>query len=351
MTQESNQAFPASAASWTIVVAFALVYLSWGTTYFAIRQGVHVYHLPPALFGGVRVCLAGLVLLLYLRLRGEPVRLSGRGLRTAALGGVLLFVGGNGFITVALNMVPSGVTAVLVATTPLWIALLETVWPAGERLTVRGWSGLLVGLIGVLVLLAPKLQQPDDFFQNGGPFLVLASALSWSLGSLVVRYGKRGGSHLTTAAYQMVLGGGGLALVGLILGEATQLTSDRFTFGAWLSFFYLLVVGSLVGFVAFNWLLGQVSAAMVGTYAYVNPVVAIVVGFVLGHEEITGWILGGMIIILAGVALVRGGGRQRARSAPPGDAARAESNGQPLPAAANLGLRKSQSPAKNVQSL
>src|SRR5262249_1451748 len=144
-----------SPARWNIILAFALVYLSWGTTYFAIRAGVHTYRLPPALFGGARVCLAGLLLLCYLRLPVERLRLARRGFYSALLAGVLMFVGGNGFITFALDRVPSGVAAVLVATTPLWIALLETLWPGGERLGALGWLGLFAGLGGVLFLYAP----------------------------------------------------------------------------------------------------------------------------------------------------------------------------------------------------
>jgi drug/metabolite transporter (DMT)-like permease len=305
-----------SPARWTIVLAFALVYLSWGTTYYVIRAGVHTYHLPPALFGGARVCLAGLLLLGYLRWRVEPLRLPAREFRTVVLAGMLMFVGGNGFITFALDRVPSGVAAVLVATTPLWIALLEALWPRGERLALRGWLGLVAGLGGVLFLYLPKLKQPEDFFQDLSPLLVLASAASWSLGSVLLRYRRGGSSHLTVAAYQMVFGGGGLTLVGLAIGEVRELTPDRLTLGGIATFVYLLIVGSLVGFVAFNYLLGHVSAARVGTYAYVNPLIAILVGWQLGGEHLTGWILGGMVVILVGVALVRGGGQKTRRLAP-----------------------------------
>jgi drug/metabolite transporter (DMT)-like permease len=292
-----------------MVLAFTLVYLSWGTTYYAIHQGVHEYRLPPALFGGVRVCLAGCLVLGFLRWRGVPVTLPAADFRTAVMAGFLLFVGGNGFINVALDLMPSGETAVLVATTPLWVGFLEVCWPKGERLNARGWLGLIAGLGGVLLVLAPKVETPVHFVQNIGPLLVLASAFSWSLGSLVLRHRRRTGSHLAAAAYQMVVGGGALTMIGLAMGEAQQLTPERITWGGAISFLYLLVVGSLVGFVAFNWLLGHVSAPLVGTYAYVNPVVAILVGWLLGQEELTGWILGGLVVILASVALVRGSRR------------------------------------------
>src|SRR5262249_44559191 len=160
--------------------------------------------LPPALFGGVRFLTAGVVLSLVLALRGVPLRVSRHDLFWCAVVGVLLLVGGNGLITVGEKYVASGVASVLVATTPLWIALAELLWRHGERLTARGWLGLLVGLGGVLVLLAPRLQDPADLFRDAGPLLILGSAASWALGSVLLRHRRLAASHLTTAAYQMV---------------------------------------------------------------------------------------------------------------------------------------------------
>ena len=294
---------PQRPAAWAVALAFAVVYLSWGTTYFAIRKGVHDEHLPPALFGGVRVCLAGLLLLGYLAARGQSVRLTARDLRLVTLGGCILFVGGNGMITFAETTVPSGVAAVLAATTPLWIGLFGMLWPGGERLSRRGWLGLCVGLGGVLLLLSPRLRDPADFVRDLGPLLVLGSACCWSFGSVLMRHCRLAGSHLAAAAYQMAIGGACLALLGLACGEVRDLPG-AITPGAAGAFGYLLVVGSLLGFVAYNWLLGHVAAAQVGTYAYVNPAVAVLIAWAAG-EEMTPWLLGGIAVILAGVALVR----------------------------------------------
>jgi drug/metabolite transporter (DMT)-like permease len=290
------------------VLAFFLVYSCWGTTYLAIRKGVEVF--PPALFGGSRIALAGLILLAYLAIRRQSLRMARADFLWTALVGCLFFVGGNGLITVGEKYVASGVASILVATTPLWMALLEMLWPWGERLRARGWLGLLVGLCGVLLLMAPRLQHRASFFQDAGPLLVLGSSLAWSVGSFILRYRRIRGIHLAVAAYQMLVGGTGLFLIGLVWGEGHELDAGRFTFQGIYAFFHLLVFGSLVGFVAYNWLLGHVRATLVGTYAYVNPLVAILVGWFLNHEEITMWIAGGMAIILAGVALVRGGGIQ-----------------------------------------
>lgn len=297
-------------ATWATVLAFAMVYTSWGTTYLAIREGVHAQQLPPALFGGTRVALAGWVLLAYLGLTGVSLRFSRVDCLWILISGVLLFVGGNGLITVAEKTVESGVAAIFAATTPLWLGLLETLWPNGERLEGRGWLGIMIGLGGTLILLEPRLQTPADLFKDPGPLLVLGSASCWALGSLLIRYHRPVGSHLAAAAYQMIVGGSALALLGLCLGESGEVTAERLNLRSGFAFCYLLIVGSLIGFVAFNWLLGHVSATMVGTYAYVNPLIAVLVGWLLGGEAITLRMLGGMAVILMAVGLVRGASRR-----------------------------------------
>jgi drug/metabolite transporter (DMT)-like permease len=295
-----------------VLLAFALLYTSWGTTYFAIKEGVK--YLPPCLFGGTRLALAGLILLSYLAVRGERLLLSRHEFLWTLVGGLFFFVGGNGLITIGEITVDSGVASILVATTPLWMALMETLCPGGERLTVRGWLGLALGLAGVLVLLTPRLstsllasEQWHTVIEVGA-ILCLGSSLCWAFGSLILRRQRRTCSHLVLAAYQMFLGGTALSLIGLVAGEPAQLTPESFAPQAIAAFFYLLVVGSLIGFIAFTYLLGHVSAALAGTYAYVNPVVAVLVGWLLGGESVTAWIIGGMAVILAGVALVRTGG-------------------------------------------
>jgi drug/metabolite transporter (DMT)-like permease len=310
-------------ARWAVVLAFTLVYLSWGTTFLAIQIGVEAF--PPALFSGVRVMLAGLILLAYVRFRGHKLSMPRREFLWITLVGILLFVGGNGLLTVAEKFVSSGVSSVLAATTPLWMALLEMLWPRGERLRPLGWLGLLAGLAGVVLLLCPRLQESGTDFADVGPLLILGSAISWSVAAFVIRWRPPQVAHLASAAYQMALGGGTLALIGLIIGEPRQLAWERCTPQAVYSFFHLLVFGSLVGFVAYNWLLANVSPAMAGTYAYVNPMIAIAVGWLLNGEEITWWILAGMATILVGVALVKAGHR------PKGSTAVARDNLAPYP--------------------
>jgi drug/metabolite transporter (DMT)-like permease len=313
-------------AAWAVLLAFTVLYLSWGTTYLAIRIGVHDEHMPPCLFAGCRVASAGAILLGYLCLRGQA-RLRAGELLWVALSGVLLFVFGNGGLTIAEDKVASGTAAVLGATTPLWIGLIETFWPDGDRLTWRGWCGLFGGLAGVFLLVGGQLQSAV-FGEIWAMALVLASSLAWAVGSLVVRHRRHGKVHLAAAAYQMVIGGGALALAGLAVGEGSALAKGSLTLKGIEAFLYLLVVGSLLGFVAFNWLLSHVSAAMVGTHAYVNPVIAILVGWLLAGEPLAASLIAGMVVILAGVCLVRGGIKQ---PAPARDAEASKQHADPEP--------------------
>jgi drug/metabolite transporter (DMT)-like permease len=296
-------------AKWAIVLAFALVYLSWGTTYLAIKKGVE--SCPPAIFSGFRVGLAGMIVLGYLGLRGQAIRLALREFLWTALVGCLMFVGGNGLLTLGEKVsVASGMASVLGATTPFWIALLELFWPWGERLNGRGWLGLMLGLLGVLVLLAPTADDAASLLADAGPWFILGSSISWALGSVIMRYRRIKGSYLVVAAYQMIVGGLALVLIGCGCGEFAELSLASATPASIYSFFHLLVFGSLVGFVAFIWLLGHVSATLVGTHAYVNPAVAVLAGWLINSEAVTAWLLGGMAVILIGVALVRAGGAE-----------------------------------------
>jgi drug/metabolite transporter (DMT)-like permease len=298
---------------WAIILAFALVYITWGTTYLAIEIGVET--LPPAVFGGARIGLAGLVMLGYLLARGRSLAVPRGEWIWIALPGLLFVVGGNWLLTIGEKSVPSGFTSVLVATSPLWMALFERAWPYGERLTLLGWLGIVVGLVGVLVLLGPQLGDPAAAALDVGSVFILLSSVAWSLGALVSRYRQVPCDHTVVTALQMVVGGGALFTIGAFSGELSLLHAQSFTPRAVTAFFYLLFVGSIVGFTAFNWLLRHVSVALVGTYAYVNPVVAIIVGWLLNDEPITWILVAGMSIILGGVALVRGGRVSAAKQA------------------------------------
>jgi drug/metabolite transporter (DMT)-like permease len=293
-----------SPAPLAIALAFAAVYLSWGTTYLASKIALMYEGYPPALFGGVRLTCAGLILLGLQFARGMPLRVSLRVFGQLLLMSWCLFLTANWLMNWGQSRVPSGVAAVIGASTPLWMGVIGIFWASTERLHPRGWIGLVVGMFGVLTLFLPRLLDQDSAVNTFHPFLIVGSCIFWSIGSLYSRQRSLPLPHLTSAGYQMLLGGGSQIVLGVCLGELHQLPG-HITPRAAGCFLYLLVFGSLVGFVAFNWLLGHVSAAKVGTYAYVNPVIAILVGRVVDDEPLTTWLLAGIAVILAGVYLVR----------------------------------------------
>jgi drug/metabolite transporter (DMT)-like permease len=283
------------------VLAFTIVYLAYGLNYLAIREGVKT--LPPFLFAGAHVTLAGLLLFTWLLLRRESFRLSGPNFLWAALGGLIVFVGGTGLVTMGETTVNSDLASILRSTTPVWIAVLEWLRPKGERLSATSWLGLLLAVAGVLVLLVPKLEHAQSFNQVEGPLLVLASALSWAVGALLLRHRRPHPSNLVATAYQMTVGGFGMVLLGLALGEAHDFRPAELTRDAVVAFLFLLIVHSLMGFSALNWLLKHVSAPLATTKFYVSPAVAIVAGSLILGERVTEGMLVGMTLILMGVAL------------------------------------------------
>jgi drug/metabolite transporter (DMT)-like permease len=288
---------------WGVATAFVLIYVSWGTTYKVTHLAMQNQQMPPALFGGVRVLLAGLILVGVQSWRGQAVRLTRRDFGRLLPVSICLFPMGNYFINLGQRKVDSGVAAILIATTPLWIGLLGMVWPSGERLSLRGWLGLALGFVGIVMATLPQVAGGFDFLHNYATLLVLASAASWALGSLLSRHLPTQLPHLTSAGYQMIFGGFCQSAIGSVQGEWPEMI-DKTNERSIACFTYLLLVGSLTGFIAFNWLLGHISAAKVGTYAYVNPVIAVLIGFFTG-EPLNWEIFAGFAVILIGVYLVR----------------------------------------------
>jgi drug/metabolite transporter (DMT)-like permease len=295
---------PAAPPLWQIAIGFAILYVVWGTTYLAIKIGVGDEHLPPYLFGGSRIGLAGLVLLGIQAIRGQSLRF-GRGEWPGLLYGTLfLFIGGNGLISYSLQFIPSGESAVLAATTTLWIALFSSCVPGGDRVRPLGWFGVVLGIAGVLVLESPMLRETGfSFTRNAGPWFALASAGAWGIGSVLTRLLPSKMPRLTASGWLMTLGGVGQLAVGLVIGERPSVTVAPATIAV---FAYLLLFSSLIAFVAFQWLLHHVAATKVGTYAYVNPLVAVLLGAWWREEPLTAELFGGMAIILVAVFLVRG---------------------------------------------
>lgn len=280
-----------------IVIAFLTLYLVWGSTYLAIRVGVH--DLPPALFAGVRFVISGLLLGAFARASGQRFPRALSEWRLIAIMGILLLAGGNGLVVVGEQWVPSNQAALLVATTALWLAALGTLGAQGQPLGRHTAAGLAAGFAGVALLLFPDGEK-FSFIHLGGQFVILLAALLWSLGSI---YGKRQPQStppLMSAALQMLLGGLFLCGVGALGGEMQAWVWSVRGLGA---LAYLIVFGTL-GFVAYIWLLHNVAPAQLGTYAYVNPAVAVLLGGWLLGETLTAVQLMGMGVILMAVIAV-----------------------------------------------
>lgn len=290
----------AGTTTW-VILAFGAVYVIWGSTYLAIRIAIET--LPPFLMAGVRFVVAGTVLLGWARLRGSalPTRIQWR--NTAVVGAMLLLVG-NGAVVWAEQWVPSGLVALLVATVPLWIVLVD--WGWGERRPPGPWLvlGLAWGLAGVALLVGTE----GIGIAVGKPLLgagvVLVGAFSWAAGSIVARDAAMPSSPAMTVGAEMLCGGGLLLLLSLAVGEPAGFRLPDVTLRSVLALLYLIVFGALVAFSAYIWLLGRVPAARVSTYAYVNPVVALFLGWALAGEPMTGRTAVAAAVILSAVMLV-----------------------------------------------
>ncbi len=304
-----------------VLAAFAAVYLLWGSTYLAIRFAIET--LPPLLMAGVRFLLAGGVLYAFMRLRGQPAP-TRRHWKSAAVIGALLLVCGNGGVTLAERTVPSGVAALLVAMVPLWMVLLEWLRPGGTRPTGRVAVGLAVGFAGMVILVGPSQLAGAGAVHFGGAALVLGGSLAWSIGSIHARRATLPDNAFVATGMEMMCGGVLLLVAGAARGELAGLDPAAFTGRSLAAFAYLVVFGSLVGFTAYIWLLGVSSPARVSTYAYVNPVVAVFLGWLMAGEALTARVLIAAAVIVAAVAVITTG---RQPQAEPG--ALAEAAGPP----------------------
>ena len=293
-----------------LLAAFAAVYLVWGSTYLFIRFAVET--LPPFVMAGVRFAVAGAILYLWARLRGTPAPTRAEA-RAAAIAGLFLLLGGNGAVVWAEQRVPSSVTALLVATVPLWMVLLDWVRPGGMRPRAGVFVGLGLGLVGLTLLVGRGAFGGEGADLVGAGVLLVGSVL-WAVGSLYVGRNPRPPSALITNALQMLAGGAALLALGITAGELGRLDLAAASTRSLLSLLYLVVAGSLIGFTAYTYLLQVSTPAKVSTYAYVNPVVAVFLGWAFAGEEVTARTLIAAAVILAGVAIITGaGGAQRAR--------------------------------------
>lgn len=292
---------PATARlSGAVWAALAVVYVVWGSTYLAIR--IVVETMPSFFSAAARFLTAGLLLVGYLLIRQGPagLRVSRRQLASAGLVGLLLLTGGNGLVVLGETSVPSGLTALLVAAVPLWMVVL-TAFGGGERPKRAELAGVLLGLVGLGVLSAPAI---GGSIKPLGVVLIIGATLSWALGSFASKKIPMPGNVLAASAYQMLVGGLCDLLVGLARGEQHGFDPGVVSGRSWLALAYLVLFGSLLAFTAYAWLLRSAPLTLVGTYAYVNPVVAVLLGWLVLAEPLTGSTLAGGAIVVVGVCLV-----------------------------------------------
>jgi drug/metabolite transporter (DMT)-like permease len=310
-----------------VAAAFAAVYLVWGSTYLAILFALET--LPPFLMAGTRFVVAGTAMYLWVRARGAP-RPTAANWRATAVVGAFLLLGGNGGVVWAEQRVASGLTALLVATVPLWMVLLE--WRGGgARPTGRVWAGIVVGFAGLGILVGPaELLGGGAADPAGAAVLVLASIL-WAAGSVYSRRAPLPESPLLGTGMEMLAGGALLLAAGTLAGEWGRVELAAVSARSALALLYLILFGSLVGFTAYVWLLRHVEVAKVSTYAYVNPVVAVLLGWALAGEALTARTGAAAAVIVAAVAVITGARRQRdpAAAAPEVPAAPADERTAP----------------------
>jgi drug/metabolite transporter (DMT)-like permease len=291
-----------------VLIAFACVYVFWGSTYLAIRFGVQV--VSPFVLGSVRFLIAGPLMLALCAARGLTLRQTRRDLALLAVMGILMLGIGNQGLVWCEQFLPSGLAALLLAVIPLYVALVEVLLPGGEGLRARGWMGLAIGFLGLVALLAPGLRGGlhAGLHAPGGQLVAclvaLACAFAWTCGSVLSRRARLGASPFVAAAWQMLFAGIFNFALLLLLEGTRGLHAARFSMQAFWSIAWLITFGSLVGYSAYIYLLENVPVAKVSTYAYVNPIVAVLLGAWFLHERLAPVEYIGMAAILVAVYLV-----------------------------------------------
>ncbi|MBZ5613345.1 MAG: EamA family transporter [Acidobacteriia bacterium] len=290
-----------SPPAWKTVLAFSIIYFVWGSTFLAIRVGVR--EVPPLLLASMRFFIAGIVLFGWLRLKGTPSP-SRREWVSASVLAICIFVFDYGLLFWAEQRVPSGIAAVMLATIPAFMALSEIVFLRSQRLTLRLAFALLVGIGGVSVLVSRSLGLGEVPIDPRGAVALVVAAMSWSVASVLTRKLTLPTSKAMSSGAQMLVGGILLALAAAIFGEFRGFHMQTVSRGAWFALAYLIVAGSIVGFTAYVWLIHHESPTKVGTYAYVNPVVAVIVGYFLGGETVGPRTLLGTLLVLVSVIVI-----------------------------------------------
>jgi drug/metabolite transporter (DMT)-like permease len=288
-------------ARWKILLAFGIIYFVWGSTFLAIRVGVR--EMPPFLMAGMRFFAAGLILYGWMRVTGTP-NPTLRQWRTATILGTIVFVMDYGCLFWAEQRVPSGIAAVVLASIPVFITLLEIIFLRTQRLTARLATALLIGILGVAVLMNHSLNLGEMPIDRAGTIALTVAAFSWSVATILTRRLHLPPSKPMSAAAQMLTGGALLFVLSGVAGEFSGFHFQAVSSGAWFALFYLITAGSIAGFTAYIWLLHYESPTKVGTYAYVNPVVAVAIGYFFGGESVGPRTLLGTLMVLISVITI-----------------------------------------------
>jgi len=291
----------AKPAKWKVLLAFAIIYFVWGSTFLAIRVGVR--EVPPFLLAGMRFFVAGIALYGWMRLKGTPSP-TARQWGGATLLAVLIFVLDYGLLFWAERRVPSGIAAVMMATIPVFMAISEIVILRTQELSARLAVALLVGIGGVAVLVSRTVSFGDVPIDPAGAVALVVAAISWSVAASLTRRLPLPAEKAMSSGAQMLAGGVLLTLTAGALGEFRGFRLQAVSVGAWMALLYLIVAGSIVGFTAYVWLIHHESPTKVGTYAYVNPVVAVAVGYFLGGEVVGPRTLLGTALVLVSVVVI-----------------------------------------------
>jgi drug/metabolite transporter (DMT)-like permease len=283
-------------------IALLALYIVWGSTYLAIRFSVET--IPPFLHASLRFLISGAILYIWRRAAGDPAPTTGNWKSTAIVGAALL-LGGNGLVAWAEQTVPSGIAALLITTSPFWLVLFESMRAGGTKPTWQAILGLIVGFAGVFILIGPaELTGGEGSFDTFGVILLLLAPLFWSMGSIYAKGADMPKSTLLSTGMQMLMGAVALFLVSVVKGELNGFSLGLVSMRSWLALLYLITFGSLIGFVSYGWLLHNAPISLVSTYAYVNPVVAVLLGSLFADEPLNGRILIAAAIIIGSVVLI-----------------------------------------------
>jgi drug/metabolite transporter (DMT)-like permease len=286
-----------------VLLAFAAVYVIWGSTYLFIKYAIET--IPPFMLGGTRFLVAGLLLYTLARWRGAS-KATAQDWRAAATTGVLMLGAGNGAVVWAERTVASGVVALIVSSVPIWIVLIDWLRPRGRRPRATMLAGLALGLIGMVILIGPRAIIGQGHVDEIGTLILILGSISWAIGTLVTRGSQRSASPLVFSALQMLSASAAMTLMSLLLREPASFSFAQLSARSMWSWVYLVLAGSIIGYTAYVYLLRVVSAAKAATYAYVNPVIAVLLGWMFASEPIGARTLVAAAVVLGGVAIITG---------------------------------------------